>query len=88
MCAFGDVHLSQIAALLKSEQSLQCLPFIRLCTELFGDVLTHTISVVFCTHKLLVQRSLQVVLGPLIAIALKISNIHERTGRRGPNIIT
>lgn len=32
--------------------------------------------------------SLQVVLGPLIAIALKISNIHERTGRRGPNVIT
>lgn len=30
----------------------------------------------------------QVVLGPLIAIALKISNIHERTGRRGPNVIT
>lgn len=27
-------------------------------------------------------------LGPLIAIALKISNIHERTGRRGPNVIT
>lgn len=39
-------------------------------------------------YKLLVQCSLQVVLGPLIAIALKISNIHERTGRRGPNIIT
>lgn len=32
--------------------------------------------------------TLQVVLGPLIAIALKISNIHERTGRRGPNVIT
>lgn len=32
--------------------------------------------------------SLQVVLGPLIAIALKLSNIHERTGRRGPNVIT
>ncbi|KAJ3604249.1 hypothetical protein NHX12_028990 [Muraenolepis orangiensis] len=29
-----------------------------------------------------------VVLGPLIAIALKISNIHERMGRRGPNVIT
>lgn len=36
----------------------------------------------------LVHFSLQVVLGPLIAIALKISGIHERTGRRGPNIIT
>lgn len=35
-----------------------------------------------------VFSSLQVVLGPLIAIALKLSNIHERTGRRGPNIIT
>uniref|UniRef100_A0A7N6BRL8 Phosphoglucomutase 5 n=2 Tax=Anabas testudineus TaxID=64144 RepID=A0A7N6BRL8_ANATE len=34
------------------------------------------------------SRETQVVLGPLIAIALKISNIHERTGRRGPNIIT
>lgn len=34
------------------------------------------------------RSSLQVVLGPLIAIALKISNIHERTGRRGPNVIT
>uniref|UniRef100_A0A674NA91 Phosphoglucomutase 5 n=1 Tax=Takifugu rubripes TaxID=31033 RepID=A0A674NA91_TAKRU len=34
------------------------------------------------------NRETQVVLGPLIAIALKISNIHERTGRRGPNIIT
>lgn len=31
---------------------------------------------------------LQVVLGPLIAIALKISSIHERTGRRGPTVIT
>ncbi|MED6295102.1 Phosphoglucomutase-5 [Characodon lateralis] len=34
------------------------------------------------------SRETQVVLGPLIAIALKISNIHERTGRRGPNVIT
>uniref|UniRef100_A0A3Q4HAP9 Phosphoglucomutase 5 n=1 Tax=Neolamprologus brichardi TaxID=32507 RepID=A0A3Q4HAP9_NEOBR len=34
------------------------------------------------------NRETQVVLGPLIAIALKISNIHERTGRRGPNVIT
>ncbi|KAG5841272.1 phosphoglucomutase-like protein 5 [Anguilla anguilla] len=34
------------------------------------------------------NRETQVVLGPLIAIALKISDIHERTGRRGPNIIT
>ncbi|XP_063042282.1 phosphoglucomutase-like protein 5 [Engraulis encrasicolus] len=34
------------------------------------------------------NREPQVVLGPLIAIALKISNIHERTGRRGPTIIT
>nr|XP_019958242.1 PREDICTED: phosphoglucomutase-like protein 5 [Paralichthys olivaceus] len=34
------------------------------------------------------SRETQVVLGPLIAIALKISSIHERTGRRGPNIIT
>ncbi|KAL4623145.1 phosphoglucomutase-like protein 5 isoform X1 [Arapaima gigas] len=33
-------------------------------------------------------RETQAVLGPLIAIALKISNIHERTGRRGPNLIT
>ncbi|XP_051875866.1 phosphoglucomutase-like protein 5 [Pristis pectinata] len=30
----------------------------------------------------------QVVLGPLIAIALKLSHIHERTGRRGPTVIT
>ncbi|TSO77733.1 Phosphoglucomutase-like protein 5 [Bagarius yarrelli] len=34
------------------------------------------------------SRETQVVLGPLIAIALKISNIHERTGRRGPTVIT
>ncbi|KAF3851206.1 hypothetical protein F7725_012978 [Dissostichus mawsoni] len=34
------------------------------------------------------NRETQVVLGPLIAIALKISNVHERTGRRGPNVIT
>ncbi|XP_051759611.1 phosphoglucomutase-like protein 5 [Ctenopharyngodon idella] len=34
------------------------------------------------------NRETQVVLGPLIAIALKISNIHERTGRKGPNLIT
>lgn len=34
------------------------------------------------------SRETQVVLGPLIAIALKISNIHERTGRHGPNVIT
>uniref|UniRef100_A0A8C9UA68 Phosphoglucomutase 5 n=1 Tax=Scleropages formosus TaxID=113540 RepID=A0A8C9UA68_SCLFO len=33
-------------------------------------------------------RETQAVLGPLIAIALKISNIHERTGRRGPSVIT
>lgn len=31
---------------------------------------------------------LQAVLSPLIAIALKISQIHERTGRRGPTVIT
>lgn len=30
----------------------------------------------------------QVVLGPLIAIALKLSHVHERTGRRGPTVIT
>ncbi|KAG2466705.1 PGM5 protein, partial [Polypterus senegalus] len=30
----------------------------------------------------------QAVLGPLIAIALKISEIHERTGRKGPTVIT
>ncbi|XP_054991605.1 phosphoglucomutase-like protein 5 [Sorex araneus] len=30
----------------------------------------------------------QTVLSPLIAIALKISQIHERTGRRGPTVIT
>ncbi|XP_059829831.1 phosphoglucomutase-like protein 5 [Hemitrygon akajei] len=30
----------------------------------------------------------QVVLGPLIAIALKLSHIHERTGRKGPTVIT
>uniref|UniRef100_G1RA01 Phosphoglucomutase 5 n=1 Tax=Nomascus leucogenys TaxID=61853 RepID=G1RA01_NOMLE len=30
----------------------------------------------------------QAVLSPLIAIALKISQIHERTGRRGPTVIT
>ncbi|XP_062372876.1 phosphoglucomutase-like protein 5 [Sardina pilchardus] len=34
------------------------------------------------------NREPQVVLGPLIAIALKISDIHERTGRRGPTVIT
>ncbi|XP_039535811.1 phosphoglucomutase-like protein 5 [Pimephales promelas] len=34
------------------------------------------------------SRETQVVLGPLIAIALKISNIHERTGSRGPSVIT
>ncbi|MGH0170172.1 UNVERIFIED_CONTAM: hypothetical protein FKN15_003171 [Acipenser sinensis] len=30
----------------------------------------------------------QAVLGPLMAIALKISEIHERTGRKGPTVIT
>ncbi|XP_050185594.1 phosphoglucomutase-like protein 5 [Myiozetetes cayanensis] len=30
----------------------------------------------------------QAVLSPLIAIALKISQIHERTGRKGPTVIT
>ncbi|XP_030049696.1 phosphoglucomutase-like protein 5 [Microcaecilia unicolor] len=30
----------------------------------------------------------QAVLGPLIAIALKLSQIHERTGRKGPTVIT
>ncbi|XP_005999459.1 phosphoglucomutase-like protein 5 [Latimeria chalumnae] len=30
----------------------------------------------------------QAVLGPLIAVALKISQIHERTGRKGPTVIT
>ncbi|XP_069778142.1 phosphoglucomutase-like protein 5 isoform X2 [Narcine bancroftii] len=30
----------------------------------------------------------QVVLGPLITIALKLSHVHERTGRRGPTVIT
>lgn len=34
------------------------------------------------------NRETQAVLGPLIAIALKISDIHERTGRRGPSVIT
>ncbi|KAK3540417.1 hypothetical protein QTP70_030967 [Hemibagrus guttatus] len=34
------------------------------------------------------SRETQVVLGPLIAIALKISSIHERTGRKGPTVIT
>ncbi|XP_036383077.1 phosphoglucomutase-like protein 5 [Megalops cyprinoides] len=34
------------------------------------------------------NRETQAVLGPLIAIALKISDIHERTGRRGPTVIT
>uniref|UniRef100_UPI001EAF186C phosphoglucomutase-like protein 5 n=1 Tax=Oncorhynchus gorbuscha TaxID=8017 RepID=UPI001EAF186C len=34
------------------------------------------------------NRETQAVLGPLIAIALKISDIHERTGHRGPTVIT
>ncbi|XP_023598426.1 phosphoglucomutase-like protein 5 [Trichechus manatus latirostris] len=34
------------------------------------------------------DREPQAVLSPLIAIALKISQIHERTGRRGPTVIT
>lgn len=34
------------------------------------------------------NRETQAVLGPLIAIALKISEIHERTGRKGPTVIT
>ncbi|XP_048837366.1 phosphoglucomutase-like protein 5 [Brienomyrus brachyistius] len=34
------------------------------------------------------SRESQAVLGPLIAIALKISDVHERTGRRGPSVIT
>uniref|UniRef100_A0A8C7H1N4 Phosphoglucomutase 5 n=1 Tax=Oncorhynchus kisutch TaxID=8019 RepID=A0A8C7H1N4_ONCKI len=34
------------------------------------------------------NRETQAVLGPLIAIALKISDIHERTGRRSPTVIT
>ncbi|XP_066567300.1 phosphoglucomutase-like protein 5 [Amia ocellicauda] len=34
------------------------------------------------------NRETQAVLGPLIAIALKISDIHERMGRRGPTVIT
>ncbi|XP_074136836.1 phosphoglucomutase-like protein 5 isoform X2 [Sminthopsis crassicaudata] len=37
-----------------------------------------------CNH----DREPQAVLSPLIAIALKISQIHERTGRRGPTVIT
>uniref|UniRef100_A0A4W3I478 Phosphoglucomutase 5 n=2 Tax=Callorhinchus milii TaxID=7868 RepID=A0A4W3I478_CALMI len=35
-----------------------------------------------------IDREPQVVLGPLIAIALKISQVHDRTARRGPTIIT
>ncbi|XP_060702072.1 phosphoglucomutase-like protein 5 [Hemiscyllium ocellatum] len=35
-----------------------------------------------------IDREPQVVLGPLIAIALKLSQIHDRTGRRGPTVIT
>lgn len=38
--------------------------------------------------KLCVCSVSQAVLGPLIAIALKISDIHERTGRRSPTVIT
>ncbi|XP_069481865.1 phosphoglucomutase-like protein 5 [Ambystoma mexicanum] len=34
------------------------------------------------------SREPQAVLGPLIAIALKLSQIHERTGRKGPTVIT
>ncbi|XP_034771613.1 phosphoglucomutase-like protein 5 [Acipenser ruthenus] len=34
------------------------------------------------------NRETQAVLGPLIGIALKISEIHERTGRKGPTVIT
>ncbi|XP_041436079.1 phosphoglucomutase-like protein 5 isoform X2 [Xenopus laevis] len=34
------------------------------------------------------NKETQVVLGPLIAIALKLSQIHERTGRKGPTVIT
>ncbi|XP_043920265.1 phosphoglucomutase-like protein 5 [Protopterus annectens] len=34
------------------------------------------------------NREPQAVLGPLIAIALKLSQIHDRTGRRGPTVIT
>lgn len=32
--------------------------------------------------------SLQVMLAPLISIALKLSQLHERTGRSGPTVIT
>ena len=32
--------------------------------------------------------SLQVMLAPLISIALKLSQLHERTGRTGPTVIT
>lgn len=31
---------------------------------------------------------LQVMLAPLISIALKLSQLHERTGRTGPTVIT
>uniref|UniRef100_A0A8C3PEE9 Phosphoglucomutase 5 n=1 Tax=Chrysemys picta bellii TaxID=8478 RepID=A0A8C3PEE9_CHRPI len=34
------------------------------------------------------DKESQAVLSPLIAIALKISQIHERTGRKGPTVIT
>lgn len=34
------------------------------------------------------NKETQAVLGPLIAIALKLSQIHERTGRKGPTVIT
>ncbi|XP_054253474.1 phosphoglucomutase-like protein 5 [Indicator indicator] len=34
------------------------------------------------------NKETQAVLSPLIAIALKISQIHERTGRKGPTVIT
>ncbi len=52
---------------------------------------SHILNISYHDEKLRLNdlcSSLQVVLGPLIAIGLKISNIHERTGRRGPNVIT
>lgn len=52
------------------------------------DLLTFSLMEVPCLSVIVVPLSLQAVLGPLIAIALKISDIHERTGRRGPSVIT
>ncbi|EDL41621.1 phosphoglucomutase 5 [Mus musculus] len=65
----------------------------RKLTGMAFHVPTHNVSIMNVTCRL--EKAVKyydiekvAVLSPLIAIALKISQIHERTGRRGPTVIT